>query len=400
MAVLTVTQVNTYIKALIEEVPHIRNVYISGEISNFKHYNSGHMYFTLKDSKSQLKCVFFAGDNYKIKFTPESGMKVICFGQIGVYERDGVYQLYVRDMQVEGVGSLQVAFEQLKDKLEKEGLFDTSYKKPIPKYPLKIGVATSNMGAAVEDIKNVLGRRFPLCEVVIAPTVVQGDSAPADIVKSLRLLDSIEGIDTIIVGRGGGSIEDLWAFNTEEVARAVFNCKTPVISAVGHETDFTICDFVADLRAPTPSAAAELAVPDIKNEINYINNLSTSLESAVTAFVENEEKRIDDIKNNSPLYNTDSFFASLIEKLDGFENKLFSEFDNRIKFEEQRLSGVARALNALSPLAVLARGYSITKNDNGVVGRVKSTKVGEKIETTLSDGKIISEVLEVYDNEG
>ena len=399
MNVLTVSQVNSYIKALIEEIPHIRNVYICGEISNFKHYPGGHMYFTLKDSRSQLKCVMFSSDNYKLKFAPESGMKVICFGQIGVYERDGVYQLYVRDMQVEGVGSLTIAFEQLKAKLESEGLFSEAYKKPIPKYPRKIGVATSNMGAAVEDIKNILSRRFPLCEVVIVPTLVQGDLAYADIVKSIRFLDSMQDIDTIIVGRGGGSIEDLWAFNTEEVARAVFECKTPVISAVGHETDFTICDFVADLRAPTPSAAAELAVPNAENEMININNTFASIENAMNHIIEKNEEKISSIKKNSSLSDIQTFFENLEGNIKKSLDKLLLSYKNIILTKENVLKGSARALSALSPLEVLGRGYSIARTNKGVVNSVRALKNDDEFDLILSDGKIKAKVSEVCLNE-
>ena len=395
MAVLTVSQVNTYIKSLFEEIPPIQNIYIKGEISNFKHYNRGHMYFTLKDEKSQLKCVMFSGDNYKLKFEPENGMKVICFGQIGVYERDGVYQLYVRDMQVEGVGALQVAFEQLKEKLFSEGLFDESAKKPIPKYPRKIGVATSNMGAAVEDIKNIITRRFPLCEIIIAPTIVQGDAAAPDIVKSLRILDETEEVDTIIVGRGGGSIEDLWAFNTEEVARAVFACKTPVISAVGHETDTTICDFVADLRAPTPSAAAELAVPDMQNELIMINSFSAALEDLISRRIENEETKLDYFINKSALAGRDKFFDNLIESVNATNNRLTLAYKAALDNAENKLLGSVRALNALSPLAVLSRGYSITKHDGKVITAKADVSIGDTISISLSDGDIFAEVTEV-----
>ncbi len=395
MDVLTVTQVNTYIKALINEIPQIRNIYISGEISNFKHYyKSGHMYFTLKDEKSQLKCVMFAFDNQKIKFTPEDGMSVICFGQIDVYERDGVYQLYVRDMHPKGVGSLTVAFEQLKAKLEKEGLFAVENKKPIPKYPQKIGVATSNMGAAVEDIKNVLGRRFPLCDVVIVPTVVQGEAASLDIVKSLQLLDSMEDIDTIIVGRGGGSLEDLWAFNTEPVARAVYNCKTPVISAVGHETDFTICDFVADMRAPTPSAAAELAVPDINSELLKVNSLAVSLEKNMDYIIEYREKQLEAIVKASPLSDVNSFFAPLNDKLSLLSKRLAPAFSGVILKKEGSLKSVAGALNALSPLAVLSRGYSVAEKGGKLIKSVKDVKPDDEISIRLKDGKINARVID------
>ena len=394
MSVYTVSQVNMYIKSLLDEIPHIKNMYIKGEISNFKHYNRGHMYFTLKDSKSQLKCVMFSGDNYRLRFEPENGMKVVCFGQVGVYERDGVYQLYVRDMQVDGVGDLTVAFEQLKAKLEAEGLFDESHRKPIPKYPRKVGVVTSNMGAAVEDIKNVISRRFPLCEIVICPTIVQGDLAAPDIVKSIKMLDSMEGIDTIIVGRGGGSIEDLWAFNTEEVARAVYACKTPVISAVGHETDTTICDFVADLRAPTPSAAAELAVPDIASEKQRIANLSNALYDVMSVDIERRQTKLDLIKNNSPLASVDAYFTALNDNVESINARLLQSYKAIVTSADNKLVGTVRALNALSPRAVLSRGYSITKHDDTVVTSKSDVNRGDKIDITLSDGRITAEVLE------
>ena len=399
MNVLTVSQVNTYIKALLDEIPHIKNVYISGEISNFKHYPSGHMYFTLKDSKSQLKAIMFSSDNYKLKFRPENGMKVICFGQIGVYERDGVYQLYVRDMQTQGIGSLTVAFEQLKEKLDKEGLFSGDNKKPLPKYPSKIGVATSNMGAAVEDIKNILGRRYPLCEVVIVPTVVQGDSAPADIVSSLEFLDKMQGIDLIIVGRGGGSLEDLWAFNTEEVARAVFACKTPVISAVGHETDFTICDFVADLRAPTPSAAAELAVPDIENEKLKVSNLGASVETLVSRNIERKSEKLENLIKKSALSDIDSFFNNALDKIDIVSQKINKSFESILLKKESSLRSAAKALSALSPLAVIARGYSITRKNGAVVKSADNLSVGDEIDILINEGEIKAKICEVNKNE-
>lgn len=400
MNVLTVSQVNIYIKAVLDEIPHIRNVYISGEISNFKHYyNSGHMYFTLKDSKSQLKCVMFSSDNYKLKFAPKDGMKVICFGQIGVYERDGVYQLYVRDMHSDGAGDLTIAFEQLKAKLEEEGLFNESNKKPIPKYPKKIGVATSKMGAAVEDIKNVISRRYPLCDIIIVPTVVQGDAAASDIVKSIMFLDELGDIDTIIVGRGGGSIEDLWAFNTELVARAVYNCKTPIISAVGHETDFTICDFVADLRAPTPSAAAELAVPDIKALMFNVNNYSISIEKAMDYKIETSENRLNNIKNNSALSNKSKLFDSIQSKIDAYNKSISNAYLNKLEKADNCIRSFAATLNALSPLNIISRGYLIASNDKGIIKRTDDTELNDKIILTLADGKISASVTEVNKNE-
>lgn len=395
MTTLTVSQINRYIKSLFDEIPPIQNIYVMGEISNFKHYRqSGHMYFTLKDSTSQLKCVMFATDNYKLKFVPKDGMNVVCFGQIGVYERDGVYQLYVRDIQPKGAGDLAVAFEQLKAKLAQKGYFDEDIKKPIPEYPEKIGVATSNMGAAVEDIKNVLSRRYPLCEIIIVPTVVQGDLASKDIASSIYFLDNL-GVDTIIVGRGGGSIEDLWAFNTEEVADAVYNCKTPIISAVGHETDFTICDFVADLRAPTPSAAAELAVPDINNEFVNLQGLEMMLERNIESIVQGEEARLDYIMKKSPLADIDKLFDFHSSIIENYQKTIGLYFENILKSKAYDLQKNSAMLDALSPLAVIGRGYTITEKQGAVLTDAKNVNVGDSIVTKLKNGTLVSTITEV-----
>lgn len=397
MKILSVSQVNIYIKALLDEIPQVKNVYICGEISNFKHYyNSGHMYFTLKDDKSQLKAVMFKNDNYRLKFTPENGMKVICFGQVGVYERDGVYQLYCRDMQPDGVGALTIAFEQLKVQLAEEGLFDEEHKKAIPKYPQKIGVATSKMGAAVEDIKNVISRRYPLCEIIIVPTMVQGESAAQDIADSIRFIDENLGVDTIIVGRGGGSLEDLWAFNTEIVARAVYACKTPIISAVGHETDFTISDFVSDMRAPTPSAAAELAVPDIKSLIFQLNNYSVSIEKSLDFKIsqcENSIKRYKDFFSKS---NVDLFYANIRDKMAQYNEKLKDSITRIIENQTNTLSKNAEMLDNLSPLKILSRGYSVVKNEKSdIVTDSENINVGDNVEIILSNGAFKATVNEV-----
>lgn len=397
MKILSVSQVNMYIKALLDEIPQVKNVYICGEISNFKHYyNSGHMYFTLKDDKSQLKAVMFKNDNYRIKFTPENGMKVICFGQVGVYERDGVYQLYCRDMQPDGVGALTIAFEQLKVQLAQEGLFDEEHKKAIPKFPQKIGVATSKMGAAVEDIKNVISRRYPLCEIIIVPTMVQGESAAQDIADSIRFIDENLGVDTIIVGRGGGSLEDLWAFNTEIVARAVYACKTPIISAVGHETDFTISDFVSDMRAPTPSAAAELAVPDIKSLIFQLNNFSVSIEKSLDFKIsqcENSIKRYKDFFSKS---NVDLFYANIRDKMAQYNEKLKDSITRIIENQTNTLSKNAEMLDNLSPLKILSRGYSVVKNEKfDIVTDSENINVGDNVEIILSNGAFKATVNEV-----
>ena len=397
MKILSVSQVNMYIKALLDEIPQVKNVYICGEISNFKHYyNSGHMYFTLKDDKSQLKAVMFKNDNYRLKFTPENGMKVICFGQVGVYERDGVYQFYCRDMQPDGVGALTIAFEQLKVQLAQEGLFDEEHKKAIPKFPQKIGVATSKMGAAVEDIKNVISRRYPLCEIIIVPTMVQGESAAQDIADSIRFIDENLGVDTIIVGRGGGSLEDLWAFNTEIVARAVYACKTPIISAVGHETDFTISDFVSDMRAPTPSAAAELAVPDIKSLIFQLNNFSVSIEKSLDFKIsqcENSIKRYKDFFSKS---NVDLFYANIRDKMAQYNEKLKDSITRIIENQTNTLSKNAEMLDNLSPLKILSRGYSVVKNEKfDIVTDSENINVGDNVEIILSNGAFKATVNEV-----
>jgi len=395
MNIYTVTQVNMYIKALLDEVQLVQSIYISGEISNFKHYyRSGHMYFTIKDEKSQLKCVMFSSDNSRLRFEPQNGMKVICFGKLGVYERDGVYQLYVRDMQPKGTGELQIAFEQLKQKLEAEGLFDEKYKKHIPKYPEKIGIASSNMGAAKEDMKSVISRRFPLCEVISLHTIVQGENAPADIADSIRRLDKM-GVDIIIVGRGGGSIEELWAFNTEEVARAVFECNTPIISAVGHETDYTICDFVADLRAPTPSAAAELAVPDITSERMNINNFEITLESLINNIIVSKKTELDSLIKNSALMDSDKFFNNISAKLNEYDYKMKTAVSSVVTKKESRLLQLASMLNALSPLAVMSRGYAIVSKDKSTVDSAILLKKGETIQIDFSDGEVNAVVSEV-----
>lgn len=393
MTTLTVSQLNRYIKSVLDEANLLQNIYVSGEISNFKHYPSGHIYFTLKDSASQLKCVMFSSDNTSLRFRPENGMNVVCFGRIGVYEKDGAYQLYVKGMQPKGIGELALAYEQLKETLEKRGWFSPFHKKPIPKYPKKIGVATSNMGAAVEDIKNIISRRFPICELVIVPTVVQGENAKNDIARSVEFLDEL-GVDIIIVGRGGGSLEDLWAFNTIEVAQAVYNCKTPVISAVGHETDYTICDFVSDLRAPTPSAAAELAVPDINSELSYIEDARAFMNKSVNHKILELSQRLDSLSRFDSI-SVSLFISPYFEQLALITKKMNEELRNIINRKQLELSKAASMLNALSPLAVLGRGYSLTLHNDAVVTSASEVKADDLITTRLKSSTIISRVTEV-----
>lgn len=393
MTTLTVSQLNRYIKSVLDEANLLQNIYVSGEISNFKHYPSGHIYFTLKDSASQLKCVMFSSDNTSLRFRPENGMSVVCLGRIGVYEKDGAYQLYVKGMQPKGIGELALAYEQLKETLEKRGWFSPLHKKPIPKYPKKIGVATSNMGAAVEDIKNIISRRFPICELVIVPTVVQGENAKNDIARCVEFLDEL-GVDTIIVGRGGGSLEDLWAFNTIEVAQAVYNCKTPVISAVGHETDYTICDFVSDLRAPTPSAAAELAVPDINSELSYIEDARAFMSKSVNHKILELSQRLDSLSRFDSI-SVSLFISPYFEQLALITKKMNEELRNIINRKQLELSKAASMLNALSPLAVLGRGYSLTLHNDAVVTSASEVKADDLITTRLKSSTIISRVTEV-----
>ena len=393
MTTLTVSQLNRYIKSVLDEANLLQNIYVAGEISNFKHYPSGHIYFTLKDSASQLKCVMFSSDNTSLRFRPENGMSVVCLGRIGVYEKDGAYQLYVKGMQPKGIGELALAYDQLKETLEKRGWFSPLHKKPIPKYPKKIGVATSNMGAAVEDIKNIISRRFPICELVIVPTVVQGENAKNDIARCVEFLDEL-GVDTIIVGRGGGSLEDLWAFNTIEVAQAVYNCKTPVISAVGHETDYTICDFVSDLRAPTPSAAAELAVPDINSELSYIEDARAFMNKSVNHKILELSQRLDSLSRFDSM-SVSLFISPYFEQLALITKKMNEELRNIINRKQLELSKAASMLNALSPLAVLGRGYSLTLHNDTVITSASEVKADDLITTRLKSSTIISRVTEV-----
>ena len=387
MNTLKVSQVNTYIKALLDGSEPLQNIYVEGEISNFKHYQpSGHMYFTLKDEKSQLKCVMFSSNAYRIRFRPENGMCVICRGRISAYEKSGEYQLYAEDMQPVGAGALNLAFEQLKKKLFDEGVCDKSRKKPLPEYPQKIGVVTSGVGAAVQDIKNITSRRYPLAELVIVPTAVQGEKAAPEIVESIKLLDSRGDIDVMIVGRGGGSIEDLWAFNTEEVARAVIACNTPVLSAVGHESDFTICDFVADLRAPTPSAAAELICPDINVLFNHVRSLQYTAQLYIQALIDDRSQHLSELTAFSPLANGEELLNAYKDRLSDLKNRLGSSFTNRAEIEFHRFSALLGKLNALSPLAVMERGFAVAKQGESVVARAAQADTEKELTVAFEDG--------------
>ncbi len=396
MNVLTVTQVNTYIKALLDESTPLRNIFISGEISNFTHYyRSGHLYFTLKDESSQLKAVMFSSNASRLRFQAENGMKVICRGRISVHSKSGEYQLYVDDMQPDGIGALSLAFEQLKEKLSQEGLFDESHKKPIPSFPSKIGVATSNIGAAVEDVKNITARRYPLAEIIICPTVVQGENAPADIVRSINMLDSYDGVDVIILGRGGGSAEDLWAFNSEEVARAVFACETPIVSAVGHETDFTICDFVADLRAPTPSAAAELVCPDINKLYSDLSVTKNALDFYTVNRIETLEQDLCNLTQSGAFADAQSFFAPYQDNIDALCKKLNDAFSLTIDYKENKFLNASARLEALSPLSVLLRGYCVASKNGKMLKSKNDINKDDELTLRFADGNVDISVGEV-----
>lgn len=395
--VLTVTQLNRYVKSRLDADENLYNVFLVGEISNFTdHYKTGHFYFTLKDADAQIKAVMFRQNALRVKFKPENGLKVIVRGRVSLYEAAGSYQVFVDDMQPDGVGALNLAFEQLKERLQKEGLFDEAHKKPLPRYPRRIGVITSETGAAVQDILNILGRRFPYAQVVLAPVLVQGDGAPEQMVAALQEFNRLQNVDVIIIGRGGGSAEDLWAFNDEKLAYAVYRSEIPVISAVGHETDFTICDFSADLRAPTPSAAAELAVPDRTELRAEIFGLSYRMQQAMAVNVRTQRLRLESMTQKSVLGNPNLFFDAkrmrFLSVLAQYE-KLEKEILHRARV---RLQSNAAKLQALSPLAVLARGYSVAELPNGdVVKSVQQLTENEDFTLQLHDGNAVCTVKEI-----
>lgn len=386
--ILTVSQLNFYLKSLLDNDPKLQFVFLEGEISNLTdHYSSGHIYFSLKDDKSVVKAVMFSYAAKNLKFRPQNGMKVLVRGRVTVYEPSGQYQVYVEDMQPDGVGALSLQFEQLKEKLSKEGLFSSEHKKHIPQYPETIAVVTSPTGAAVRDILNILSRRYPSADVVMCPVLVQGESAAAQLTKAINTLSDTEAADVIIIGRGGGSQEDLWAFNDENLARAIYNCKTPVISAVGHETDFTICDFVADLRAPTPSAAAELAVPDkaelLANLYAQRQYLSTLIDKK---FIE-LEKSLATSSRLVSAYSPQTLVADCSKSISNTATRLQDVSRNLIDTNLRNLTKTASKLSALNPVDVLMRGYSyVSDADNNTISSVKDVKNGDNINVKVSDG--------------
>ena len=416
---ITIGALNKYLKNLFDRDPNLQEVYLKAEISNFKAHTRGHLYFTLKDESSRINAVMFSYNVSRLKFKPIDGMKVLVKGKISVYEATGAYQIYVEEMDQDGLGNLYIEFEKLKKKLASEGLFEQSNKKKIPRMPRKIGIVTASTGAAIKDILTTIKRRFPICETILFPSLVQGVDAAKDIVKNIEIANTYD-IDTLIVGRGGGSIEDLWPFNEEIVARAIYNSKVPVISAVGHEIDFTIADFVADLRAPTPTAAAELAVPEldvINNYLetvvsrstvsmnNYINSKKQVLSGLVSGYVLKKPTALYEIKEQNLDFMIDNLNKEMKKILESNRVRLFKIMSSYVltnpdimyKFKMQNLEHIINKLEVLNPMNTLKRGYSIVKKENKVISDIKNVCVDDIINVDIKNGMINAKVIEVYD---
>ena len=390
---LSVTQLNNYVKTLIDSDDFLSGVAIRGEISNFKRHTSGHLYFTLKDERSEIAAVMFRGMADRLTFAPKSGMKVTVYGRVSVYEATGKYQIYVNAMVNDGAGALYEQYMRLLEKLKAEGMFDTARKKPLPRFPKKIGIVTSPTGAAIRDMINVTGRRFPSAELLICPALVQGAEAPADLVRALTLIDAVGECDVIIIGRGGGSAEDLWAFNDEALVRAVAAARTPIISAVGHETDTTLCDYAADMRAPTPSAAAEQAVPDRIALMQSIDEKGDRLDRAVERIFGTYRARIDANARHLSSLSPDAKLSAMKQKIASCHGMIESRMNSL--FEKKRLafSGAVARLEDVNPLAVIRRGYGMAMDGDGkVVTTVDKIEVGDKLSVLVGDGVINTRV--------
>ncbi len=414
---LKISEINSYIKSLLDNDSFLHKIYLCGEISNFKNHTRGHLYFTLKDDTSRISAVMFESYAKDLSFVPEDGMSVLVEGRISAYPATGSYQIYVEKMEMDGIGKLFIEYEKLKKKLAAEGLFDEKYKKPIPKYPTKIGVVTASTGAAVKDIMSTIKRRYPICEVILFPSLVQGEGAKENIVKQIKVADTYH-LDTLIVGRGGGSIEDLWAFNEEVVARAIFECQTPVISAVGHEIDFTIADFVADLRAPTPTGAAEMAVPTILDVLNVIDGFTIRLNKNIKNMVNQKFIMLERFKRSYILKNPMSMYEIKEQKLDNLIDSLKKNLvgitnDKNLRFNHLMDSYIlknplmildkpykdfnllVKSLELLNPLGLLEKGYSVVSIDDKVINSIKKVKKEDTLNIRLKDGNINAKVMEV-----
>lgn len=395
--ILSVTQINEYIRALLSQDEVLSMIIVRGEISNLTLHRSGHIYFTLKDENSVLKAVMFRSSAQRVKFALKEGMNVIVYGKISLYTPSGQYQLYAEDIQPDGIGALYIAYEQIKEKLTKEGLFDTDRKKPIPRIPRRVGIITSPTGAAIHDMINVMGRRFPLAELVLYPALVQGDAAYKSLIAGLKYFNDAGSVDVIIIGRGGGSMEDLWAFNNIELAYAIANSSIPTISAVGHESDFTICDFVADLRAPTPSAAAELAVPNALTVRNQINGNLSTIRNVLLAKIENYRKTTKLIASSRVLTSREALLDEYRIKLNLSSDRLDSMLDNILKSKKHSFELLGAKLNAISPLNTLSRGYAIAQSKDGrAISSVSEISIDDTLEITLSDGSLKTVITEIH----
>ena len=416
---ITIGEINKYLKSLFDNNRCLQEVYLKGEISNFKAHTRGHFYFTLKDDTSRINAVMFSYRASRLKFVPSDGMKVLVKGKVSVYEATGAYQIYVDEMQEDGIGNLYIEFEKLKKKLAAEGLFDKDKKKRIPKVPRRIGIVTASTGAAIRDILTTIKRRFPICETILFPSLVQGTEAAKDIVRNIEIANTYD-IDTLIVGRGGGSIEDLWPFNEEIVARAIYNSKVPVISAVGHEIDFTIADFVADLRAPTPTAAAELAVPDMETIKTYLDNVRSRSTISINSCIDTRRQNLSSLVNSYILKKPTAMYEIKEQNLDFLIDRLNKEMtlvienmrirlfkvsnscvltnpDILYKFKKQGLEHLINKLEVLNPMNTLKRGYAIVKSSSGVVSNIGDVKVDDIVNISVKNGIINAKVLEVND---
>ena len=383
----TVTELNEYIKGRLETDARLSRVFVRGEISNFTRHSSGHLYFSIKDEGGQIRAVMFRSAAASLTFVPEDGMKVIITGSVSLYVKGGSYQIYVTSLRPDGLGALYLAYERLKRKLEEEGLFSEERKRPLPPFPKKIGVITSPTGAAIRDILHITGRRYPLANILLYPALVQGEGAPASLLAGLRYFEASDA-DIIIIGRGGGSIEDLWAFNDEAVARKVASMPMPVISAVGHETDFTICDFVADLRAPTPSAAAELAVPDVRELILSLDGAAERASNALLYLAKRKRERLSSLEERLHLLGSGRLFDSKRQKISYLSEKMQSAMKMHLERKNSEIALRAQKLEALSPLRVLGRGYCVAESRGALVASVEDAAIGDPLSITLSDGKI------------
>ena len=392
--ILTVGGLNEYVKMLIDGNPVLSNVYVRGEISNLNYHSSGHYYFSLKDENARVSAVMFKSAVVKLKFRPENGMKVVLHGRVSVYPRDGAYQLYATSLEPDGIGALTLAYEQLKRKLEAEGLFRADLKKPLPKIPSAVGIITSPTGAAVRDIINVCGRRFPFAKLVLFPSLVQGEGAEADLIRGIKYFNESRSVDVIIIGRGGGSIEDLWAFNSESLAREIFKCDIPVISAVGHETDFTICDFVSDKRAPTPSAAAEIAVPESEELKRKFGNVVSRMQTLTEAKIKSNRQILKMLSERRALTQPSAYIDDKRMTLMSLTKDLENAVSYKLTTEKQKFARLSSVLEAVSPLKVISKGYSAVFKDGGMlVKRVDDLNEGDDVSFKLTDGSINAKVV-------